>query len=818
MTNLVTSTWNWWLFGALLVLVSLAAVGAALVPGSSPVAEDSAQVEASDGHSGGPSTLPAGTAVFAGRESELDRILNAEPPAAGPRPLVCLVTGPKGSGKTELAVQAAHRLAVRYPSGQLFVGYRSNAGSAGRLFAEDALAAVLAAVGVAAGTTHFDADAMTRQWLSTASNRLFLMVLDDVDQADQVGPLLPSSPRSMVIVTSLTMLTGLDADVHVELDALSEEAARSVVTAILRRGSRTVDDTVIDAAVALYRLPLTIRHIADRLVAQQTPLALCAEPDVPARGEGTAPILAAIEALTPMGHLVFRRMALHPGPHVTDEIAAELADVPVREAESALALLHEQGLIIKPDPHGYGLHDLVRSLAHRDGSRRDASGTWEQARVRLFKWAARRLAWANTAIHAPLFLELPDLDTGEPEAAMTEEQVLEWLHHHFEDLRSVARLANAHRWLESWKVTAGLAYFMRVRKRNIAQAIALNEAALGIAQASDDAGRAHCQAQLGALHRVSGRYREALDMAGAATNTFRQLGDRRNEAYAASEVGVNRYHLADYTCARRTMDHARELHEIEGQQRGKANALGVLGMISRATGDYQEARGHLTEALDIYRGIGNARNEAWILIELGTIDRLTGELHSAGERFTAALTINTRVKDRSGCAWAQREIGILKRILGLYDEARTLLHEAWDEFTALDSERNIADAEVELCSLHRALGELGTARQYGDSARQRYERMGNSRGSAWTKAELGALDVAEGDFPAAERRLEEARTIYVEIGDPSGEARAHLELGRLKLARGQQAAARQYLERAQDLYTALGEPQADQVRSLLDGG
>ncbi|GAA3820888.1 tetratricopeptide repeat protein [Streptomyces phyllanthi] len=817
-TNLVTSTWNWWLFGALLVLVSLAAVGAALMPGSGAPADDSVRVEEPDGHSGGPSTLPPGTAVFVGRERELDRIMNAEPPAPVPRPLVCLVTGRSGSGKTELAVQAAHRLAPRYPSGQLFVGYRSHGESAGRLAPEDALAAVLAAVSAAPGTTHFDLHSMRNQWLSAVASRPFLIVLDDVAETDQVESLLPASPRSMVIVTSRRMLAGIDADVHVEVDALSEEATRSVFTAILRRGSRTVDEAVVDAMVGLYRLPLTIRHLADRIVAEQTPLALGAEPHIPTGSEGTEPMRATIEALTPVDHLVFRRMALHPGPHVTAEIAAALAGLHLQEAARALTLLHEHGLIIRPDPHGYGLHDLVRSLAHRELSLRDDPGTCVEARERLFKWAEGRLARANNDIHAPIFLELPGLDLGEPQTPMDEKQAHEWLHRYFEDLRSVARLAIDHARPESWKLTAQLAYFMRVQKRNIPQAIALNEAALEITRASDEAGQAHCQAQLGALHRASGRYEEAVRQARSATDTFSRLGDRRNEAHATSEVGVSLYHLARYATARDTIERAVTLHEDEGQQRGEANGLGVLGMISRATGDYPRARGRLTEALAIYREIGNLRNEAWILIELGTIDRLTGELHRAEARFTTARRISADAKDQNGCAWARREIGIVKRILGQYTEARRLLEQALEGFTDLGSERNIADAEVELCTLYRAMGDLATARVHGDAALDKYERMGNLRGGAWTKVELGMLDAAEGRLRSADRKFSEAEGTYAEIDDRSGKARVRLERGRLARIRGEEPAARRYLEEALSLYTDLGAAQAAEVRSLLHGG
>ncbi|KDN77462.1 hypothetical protein DF19_11420 [Streptomyces olindensis] len=182
---------NWWLFGALLLLVTLAALRAALVPGGSTAAGDSAPVMGSDGRSDGPKTLPPGAAVFAGRDNELDRLLTAEPPATATRPLVCLVTGRSGSGKTELAVQAAHRLGERYPGGRLFVGYRSNTGSAGHLRPEDVLAAVLVTVGAAPATTDFDLDSMTTQWRTAVGDRPFLMVAEPTPPALRAEPHRP---------------------------------------------------------------------------------------------------------------------------------------------------------------------------------------------------------------------------------------------------------------------------------------------------------------------------------------------------------------------------------------------------------------------------------------------------------------------------------------------------------------------------------------------------------------------------------------------------------------------------------------------------
>jgi hypothetical protein len=162
-TNLVTSTWNWWLFGALLVLISLASAGAALVPGSGSGGIGSSYQDP-------PCTLPPGAAVFAGRDRELRRLLKARPRRRGSRPLVCAITGRSGSGKTELAVQAAHRLTDRYPAGQLFVSYRSHAVSAGRLDPLDALAALLVAVSAAQTPASLGPAGMSGQWQSVVGH------------------------------------------------------------------------------------------------------------------------------------------------------------------------------------------------------------------------------------------------------------------------------------------------------------------------------------------------------------------------------------------------------------------------------------------------------------------------------------------------------------------------------------------------------------------------------------------------------------------------------------------------------------------------
>ncbi|HEY7489370.1 MAG TPA: BTAD domain-containing putative transcriptional regulator, partial [Streptosporangiaceae bacterium] len=69
-----------------------------------------------------PRQLPGDLSTFTGRGAELDRLLSVADGASLPAAVVIVaIDGMAGVGKTALAVHAAHRLAGRFPDGQLFI-------------------------------------------------------------------------------------------------------------------------------------------------------------------------------------------------------------------------------------------------------------------------------------------------------------------------------------------------------------------------------------------------------------------------------------------------------------------------------------------------------------------------------------------------------------------------------------------------------------------------------------------------------------------------------------------------------------------------
>src|SRR5256886_11101636 len=139
---------------------------------------------------------------------------NLEPQAADPPGgtaiLITANDGTAGVGKTALAVHWAHRIAARFPDGQLYLNLRGY--DLDRpVRAAQALAIALRALGLPGAEIPLDQDALTGLYRSTIDGRRVLIVLDNACHPDQVRPLLPGSSTSLVLVTSRDDLAWLIA-------------------------------------------------------------------------------------------------------------------------------------------------------------------------------------------------------------------------------------------------------------------------------------------------------------------------------------------------------------------------------------------------------------------------------------------------------------------------------------------------------------------------------------------------------------------------------------------------------------------------------
>jgi transcriptional regulator with XRE-family HTH domain len=220
-----------------------------------------------------PRELPADVGVFTGREAELAE-LDRLGAAAGP--VVSVLSGTAGVGKTALAVRWAHRVAGLFPDGQLYVNLRGYDPDQ-PMIAADALAGFLRALGMASQDVPLPEAERAARYRSAVAGRRMLVVLDNAATVQQVRPLLPGSATVQVVVTSRDSLAGLvalDGACRLDLDLLPAADAVALLRALI--GVRADADQVAAQTLAdqCVRLPLALR-IAAELAATRldTPLA-----------------------------------------------------------------------------------------------------------------------------------------------------------------------------------------------------------------------------------------------------------------------------------------------------------------------------------------------------------------------------------------------------------------------------------------------------------------------------------------------------------------------------------------------------------------
>jgi DNA-binding SARP family transcriptional activator len=226
-----------------------------------------------------PAQLPLDAYGFVGRARELDS-LDALLEATDRQPTATIIaapSGPAGIGKSALAVHWAHRVADRFPDGQLHVDLRGSRPAAPPPVGA-VIRAFLDALGVPAAEVPSEVDQLSACLRSALAGRRVLFVLDDAASADQVRALLPGLPGCLVVVTGrdpLVELVALDGARPLPLDTLSTSDARELLVHRLGRDRvRAEPGAVTDLILAGGGVPVVLASVAARAsVAPRRPLA-----------------------------------------------------------------------------------------------------------------------------------------------------------------------------------------------------------------------------------------------------------------------------------------------------------------------------------------------------------------------------------------------------------------------------------------------------------------------------------------------------------------------------------------------------------------
>ncbi|MFH8640827.1 AfsR/SARP family transcriptional regulator [Streptomyces goshikiensis] len=595
-----------------------------------------------------PRTLPNDLTGFTGRERELGRLLErAAAPADGATRIVA-IDGMGGSGKTALAIRAAHRLAEAYPDGQLYIDLRGFTPGEQPRLPLSVLGALLRSLGVPGERLPEEADSRSCMWRGMLAERRMLIVLDNAADVAQVRPLLPASSNSLVLITSRTRMVELDGCDWMSVGVMSPPDSRALVREALGRSRTEREPEAVEALAELCgHLPLalriatarlrnrprwTVRHLVDRLADGTRRL------DELRSGERSveATLRLSYRAMRKEHRDAFRLLGLHPGAEIDVHSAAALLGCGVREAEDVLEHLLDAHLVGQHEIGRYAFHDLVRSFAQsprgdddNDDGDNDTVETAATGRLldhffAVTEEACRFLYPGRDAVDVPFARPaggLPPIGSaGEAEAYFDREYVTL--------LAAVARAQERGFFAHAVHLARNLVFHLNARSylSEYAQAADL---AVAAARRIGDPAQLRLSLSNQTVSRAKlGRFREGIAAASEALDIAVSLGDRHGEAYCRDLLGMLHSCLGHLAAGRSHLERAVELYREAGSNRQETYALCNLSSVYTWLGRHREAASAAERAVAISRRLG-ARNEEISALNDLAIARLATRDHSA---------------------------------------------------------------------------------------------------------------------------------------------------------------------------------------------
>jgi predicted ATPase/class 3 adenylate cyclase len=594
--------------------------------------------------------LPRPASSFVGREREVAELVSVLRSEAR----LLTLSGPGGSGKTRLSIEAAAELVPEFKAGVFWVGLAT--------VRDPAL--VLETVAQTLGAKDGLAEHI--------GERELLLLLDNLEQvvnaAPELASLLEACPSLKLLVTSRELLR-VRGEVEYAVPPLSEPEAVELFCA---RARLEPEETIAELCRRLDNLPLALELAAARTKLLDAPSLLSrlehslpvltgGRRDAPERQQTLrATIEWSYELLDEEAKRLFARLAVFAGSFLL-EAAEVICDADL----DALGVLVELSLL-KPVGEGrFLMLETIAEFARERLEERGESATFRGRHAEHFlvlvppKWAEDRgFARRSKDVYVRLAADYDNVRAA-----------LEWLRG-TDDVDRVLGLATA------------LVTFLSERGR-LGEVRPMLEPILSEASHADPARRADALASLAIyapdLDREARRQRaaEGLALARMADDTDRIQRALRTVARFQEDPTERRRLLLECEELARELDDPWSLGYVQM----------LLGQSAVEAGQYEEARVRLNEQLALFERIGDEREIARSLMDLGFLAvledrdedsrRLFGQSVRGLLEFGATNWVSVCFEGLAAVALSEGDAEAATRLLAA---AATIREESQDEY------------------------------------------------------------------------------------------------------------------------------------------
>ncbi|MFF8563454.1 NB-ARC domain-containing protein [Streptomyces albidoflavus] len=545
-----------------------------------------------------------------------------------PRVSLDVLDGLPGVGKTAMAWRCAELAEGWFPGGHLYVDFAAlrGQGTSGADVCE-ALAMCLRSLpgdGAEIPDTLYERANLFR---TRTRDLRILLVLDDVDQAAQVQPLIPNGPGSAVLVTTRQRFGAL-AQQGARLISIKPLDAHGGLALLTDRCGAEAVEAEREAALRLVELcgglPVALQVVAARLVTGVRPtmaqLAVELEDeagrlDALALDGQESAVAVALEPsyrlLPPDAARLYRLLGRLPFGTFDVGVTAVVADLDARTARRLLSVLIQACLVEVTRDGRYRMHDLVRLHARTHADAEERATERLASTERLTRHYLALTAFADLALRRERLrvADLTELLRGaeDPFSVAGGPSPLEWLHTERSAILGMLREAVRHElYTLAWRLAEVFAVFFLHHRYLRAWVEAME---LGVEAAAAAAVRARTAGEIEEATAGEARLRALLSRPLLDLRENDRAGEQLTRAIALAETTdrlalhasvqefFGRYlDIVDPQEAVEVYQRSLVLNERAEESRGAALVTFFLGCALDARGDHEEAMVLLLQA------------------------------------------------------------------------------------------------------------------------------------------------------------------------------------------------------------------------------